>query len=206
MSALVASAREFAHLIFMGADSRLRHTTSVARAAADVSRTVAPGDVELLLAAAWLHDVGYAPGAKDTDFHPLDGARFLERDGWPQRVCGLVAFHSGAIFVANHLGLGRELRHFREEPGALGDALTYADQTSGPNGERMTLEQRLEDKLRRHGPDSPSGRVHAERAQAIRDAALRVERRLAARSPVRIVGAHRRRYDDVPGRRTEQLD
>ena len=27
-----------------------------------------------LVAAAWLHDIGYAPGLVQTGFHPLDGA------------------------------------------------------------------------------------------------------------------------------------
>ena len=34
-------------------------------------------DADLLVAAAWLHDIGYAPDLVDTGFHPLDGARYL---------------------------------------------------------------------------------------------------------------------------------
>ena len=30
-----------------------------------------------MTAAAWLHDIGYAPAVDDTGFHPLDGARYL---------------------------------------------------------------------------------------------------------------------------------
>jgi hypothetical protein len=34
-------------------------------------------DAELLEAAAWLHDIGYAPGLATTGLHALDGARYL---------------------------------------------------------------------------------------------------------------------------------
>ena len=34
-------------------------------------------DADLLEAAAWLHDIGYAPELYETGFHPLDGARYL---------------------------------------------------------------------------------------------------------------------------------
>ncbi|WP_323098242.1 hypothetical protein [Intrasporangium sp. YIM S08009] len=43
-------------------------------------------------AAAWLHDVGYAPSVAQTEFHPLDGARFLQKYG----VASEVALPSGA--------------------------------------------------------------------------------------------------------------
>ena len=33
------------------------------------------------MAAAWLHDIGYAEELLDTGFHPLDGARFLASAG-----------------------------------------------------------------------------------------------------------------------------
>lgn len=42
-------------------------------------------DRDLLVAAAWLHDIGYAPELRDTGFHPLDGARHLEALGAPAR-------------------------------------------------------------------------------------------------------------------------
>ena len=62
--------------------------------------------------------------------------------------------------------------------GPLADALTYADQTTGPDGEVMAIDDRLAEMLRRHGPDSHNARVHPQRAPAIRAAVLRVEQRL----------------------------
>jgi len=58
---------------------RWRHVQSVARRAGwAADRLSLPED---LVAAAWLHDIGYAPGLAVTGFHPLDGARFLRRAG-----------------------------------------------------------------------------------------------------------------------------
>jgi hypothetical protein len=51
-----------------------------------------PDDREILVAAAWLHDIGYAPGLAETGFHPLDGARWLRTAGFGDRLAGLVAY------------------------------------------------------------------------------------------------------------------
>ena len=57
-------------------------------------------------AAAWLHDIGYAPGLALTGLHQLDRARYL-RDA--QRadamLCRLVAHHSCAIVEAGDTDL-----------------------------------------------------------------------------------------------------
>src|SRR6185436_16506541 len=128
--------------------------------AAQLATTVAVADRELLVAAAWLHDVGYGEAAVDTGFHPLDGARLLDRDGWPRRIACLVAHHSGADFLAAAHGMSGPLRDFVFELSPVSDALTYADQTTGPTGESMTMAARMADMLRRHGPDSANARVH----------------------------------------------
>ncbi|MCE6995423.1 phosphohydrolase [Saccharothrix sp. S26] len=143
--------------------------------------TVAPADRDVLVAAAWLHDIGYAEALRDTGFHPLDGARHLEQLGWPRRVCALVAHHSGARLVAGVLGLVDQLDAYPHEDDAVSDALTYADQTVDNKGRRVTIRVRLEDMFRRHGPDSPNGRGHHLRAPHLLAVADRVERRRLAR-------------------------
>lgn len=65
-----------------------------------------------LVAAAWLHDVGYAPEVADTGFHPLDGARYLAGLGTDERVVNLVGRHSYAILEAEFRGFGRRLAAF----------------------------------------------------------------------------------------------
>src|ERR1700722_19588765 len=79
---------------------RWAHTQSVAAQA----RSLAPilgRDTGTVTAAAWLHDIGYAPDLHDTGFHPLDGARYLRRTGLVSDVvCRLVAHHSCAAIEA----------------------------------------------------------------------------------------------------------
>ncbi|NAZ88402.1 HD domain-containing protein, partial [Kineococcus indalonis] len=134
-----------------------------------------------LVAAAWLHDVGYAPPLRRTGFHPVDGADHLLREGWDPLVPALVAHHSGARFVAAVRGLGAELA-VHDDPraveGPLADALTWADQTVSATGEVVDVEERLADVLRRHGPDSPNARCHHRRGPYVRGAVHRTEEQL----------------------------
>jgi hypothetical protein len=140
-------------------------------------------DRPVLLAAAWLHDIGYVPPLRRSGFHPLDGAWFLQEDHWPEPFAGLVAHHSAAGLVAAVRGLADPMGCFpaaRYAWGPVADALTFADQTTGPDGEAMGVEDRLADMLRRHGPDSPNASAHAQRAPAICGAVHRTEQRLRA--------------------------
>jgi predicted hydrolase (HD superfamily) len=61
------------------------------------------------VAAAWLHDIGYALELVETGFHPLDGARYLRRVGVDGQVVNLVAYHSCAQTEADVRGPGAEL-------------------------------------------------------------------------------------------------
>jgi hypothetical protein len=130
---------------------RWRH---VAAAGGEAQRIadVFGGDGAELVAAAWLHDVGYASELADTGFHPVDGARFLRAGGWPARVCGLVAHHSGAVHEAELRRLGAELAEFGDEgPTPVRDALWYCDLTTGPAGERVAVDARLREIGERYG-------------------------------------------------------
>lgn len=172
------AASELALNLLAPYQDRLQHTVGVARQARIAAATVDPADIDVLLAAAWLHDIGYAEQIRRCGFHPLDGARHLERTGWPQRVCGLVAFHSGANFVAVELGLSNLLARFIDEQGLVQDALTFADQTTGPTGALVSFERRVHAMLERHGPDSPNARVHPRRGPFLAAAVERVQVRL----------------------------
>jgi putative nucleotidyltransferase with HDIG domain len=174
----VERARELAHHLLAPVGTRWPHTMGVAGRAAEVARTVSAADRDLLVATAWLHDIGYAPSVVDTGFHAVDGARFLYQHGWPARLAALVAHHSGARFVAEANGAHAALEEFPYERSAVADALTYADQTSGPAGQLMDLDHRLAEMLHRHGPDSVQAQVHQVRAPYLREAVTRVGRRL----------------------------
>ena len=178
---LVDHARRLAEELLAGMDSRWRHSEGVAARAAGTAGAVAEADRPLLVAAAWLHDIGYAEPLRRSTFHPLDGAWHLQETSWGRTVAGLVAHHSGARFVAAVRGLDAQLGAFDETrygSGPLPDALTYADQTTSPDGEPIDVESRLADTLRRHGPDSPSARAHEQRGPMIRAAVRRTEERL----------------------------
>lgn len=152
------------------------HTAGVVARAQRLAHAVDPADRALLIAAAWLHDIGYAEELRDTGFHPLDGARYLDRLGLPKRLTSLVAHHSGARFVAEERGFGLAMADYPVEVSALSDALTYADQTVGPHGRPYTVEQRMSDMLGRHGPDSPQARAHGARGPYLLGVASRMER------------------------------
>ena len=180
---LVQAGRALAEHLLSGVGERGQHTCGVAARAASLAGAVPAGDRPLLVAAAWLHDIGYAAPVRRSGFHPLDGAWYLRRRGWDELLVGLVAHHSGARFTAAVRGLDGTLAAFAEPrfwTGGLADALTAADQTTGPDGRPMDVEARLADMLRRHGPGSPQARAHPLRAPAIRAAVAGTERRLRA--------------------------
>ncbi|MCA2216485.1 HD domain-containing protein [Jidongwangia harbinensis] len=156
---------------------RWRHTVAVAECAAELAGPLGL-EADVLVAAAWLHDIGSAPAAVATGFPPLDGARYLRRELWPVRVAALVAHHSGARFVATARGLGRALAGYPRETGLMPDALTYADQTVDPAGRRVTPDRRRAEALRRYGAGSWYARADHVRGPHLRAAVARVERRL----------------------------
>lgn len=131
---------------------RWSHVVGVAVQARLLARVLGD-DAELLIAAAWLHDVGYAQDLVDTGFHPLDGARFLRRLAAPERLASLVAHHTGALHEAELRDLaGPLLTEFPREVSAAADALWYVDLTTGPDGERVSVEERTAEIERRYGP------------------------------------------------------
>jgi HD superfamily phosphodiesterase len=133
---------------------RWSHATAVGTVAREVGRHLTPEDAEVLLAAAYLHDIGYAPDLVDSGFHQLDGARHLLTLGHG-RLAGLVAHHTRAIHEARLRGLGEALSDYDDESSIVSAALAYCDLTAGPRGEQMTPEQRLADVQGRYGEDDP---------------------------------------------------
>ena len=102
---LIRHARDLAQILLARTQERWRHTIGVARRAEDVARILdTPDDREILVAAAWLHDIGYSEQLHDTGFHPIDGARYLHLHGWLPRLAGMVAHHSEASSVAGVRG------------------------------------------------------------------------------------------------------
>src|SRR4051794_12498122 len=63
---------------------RWLHVQSVAERAGFLAQLADPADRPSVVAAAWLHDIGYAPALVVTGLHPVDGARYLRENGWPE--------------------------------------------------------------------------------------------------------------------------
>jgi hypothetical protein len=140
---------------------RWRHVQAVGSEARRVGLALADlrdDDHDALVAAAYLHDIGYASSLKRLGFHPVDGAQFLRDQGY-ERLARLVAYHSGAQLEAEERGLLDELAAFPVEDGPVLDALTHADMTTGPAGGAMTLQERIGEILRRYPPDDPVHRA-----------------------------------------------
>ncbi|RLK61164.1 HD domain-containing protein [Actinokineospora cianjurensis] len=174
---LVEAAREVAERLVSPLGRRWDHVRGVARRAEGLRAAVgggASGDV--LVAAAWVHDVGYAPEIGRTRFHPLDGARYLRAERFPEQVVRLVAHHSGARFEAAQRGLSAELAAFELETSPVMDALVTADLTTTPSGEPCTYDQRIDEVLRRYEPDHPVHRTWLVAREELRPS---VERTLA---------------------------
>ncbi|MFE7872914.1 HD domain-containing protein [Micromonospora humida] len=158
---------------------RWRHVEAVAAKARRAEVILPEGQRAILLAAAWLHDVGYSPDIKSSGLHALDGARWLRRYGFNERIAGLVAYHSCAIFEAEERGLDEELRaEFSDEDSALRDTLWYADMTTGPDGQEFQVIERLAEIRSRYGNGHLVTRFWARAESTLIDAVRRTEERL----------------------------
>jgi HD superfamily phosphodiesterase len=149
----LATPRELAELLIRPLGYRWVHVCEVAAKAERYGLVLADAsDRADLVSAAWLHDVGYAGIAKRCGFHPADGARFLE-PYTSRRVCTLVAMHSGAAYEARASGLQTALAGYSRERSRVADLLDYCDLTTGPRGQTLSVERRVDDVLSRYGED-----------------------------------------------------
>jgi hypothetical protein len=164
---------------------RWAHVQGVARTARGLN-TILGKNAELLTATAVLHDIGYSPGLRDSGFHALDGARYLrDVQHFEGMVCRLVAHHSCAVVEAEEHGLAADLaREFKPAPRGLADALIYCDMTTSPDGQRITIEQRLADIRARYGPAHPVTQALRRSAPELVAATARVTRKLSARMEI----------------------
>ena len=160
--------------------SRWSHARGVAMRAEETAVAVAGADRGVLVAAAYLHDIGYADELIVHDFHPLDGAIWLRAQS-QERLAGLVAHHTGAIFEARAHGLAEHLTAFIDERSPVSDALAYSDLTTGPTGERVTVAERLGEIERRYGTESLVVRALEDASLTLEAMIRRTEARLAGR-------------------------
>jgi HD domain len=155
MNALASWAEHLAQALLQESlPRRWAHVQGVAARARSLAPVLGADAAGLLEAAAWLHDIGYAPGLATTGLHALDGARYL-RDARhaDALLCRLVAHHSYAIIEADERGLADILSlEFEPAPYALSSVLTFCDMTTSPDGKLVPVEKRLAEIHDRYGP------------------------------------------------------
>lgn len=172
--------------------NRWRHVQQVAEQARHVARAVPLADHDLLVAAAYLHDVGYAPALATTGFHPLDGGRWLRENGPSDRLARLVAHHSCAVYEARVRGLYDQLiSEFGPEDSPTYDALVFCDMTTGPAGERVTFEDRVSEIYRRYRESHEVSRALRSSHDCLVSCHDRTIARLAEGEPQLIYGSAR---------------
>jgi hypothetical protein len=132
---------------------RWAHVQGVSERARLAAPLLTRDDAAQLVAAALLHDVGYAPDIAHTGFHSLDGARYLHEVGASERLCALVAHHTCAYREAELRGLSGELSKWIDEKTLMRDALWWADMTTNPHGKRTDADQRIAEIQERYGSD-----------------------------------------------------
>ncbi|MBF6236649.1 HD domain-containing protein [Nocardia otitidiscaviarum] len=127
---------------------RWSHVQGVVHRAASAGPVV--DDPDVLMAAAWLHDIGYAPKVRRTGLHAVDGAEYLRQLGADDRLCGLVAHHSCAHIEAANRGIPI---NWSDERTPLRDALWWADMTTTPLGQPIDIKSRIAEVRKRYGSD-----------------------------------------------------
>ena len=172
----------------IGSDARrFAHVRSVAARVDELGSTLLserPGEHEVVVTAAWLHDMGYSAALVRTGCHHLDGAAHLRSFG-EERLASLVAYHSSGAAEAGLRGLEEELSSYEREESLVADLLTFADLTTGPSGGAVSLDERLLDVARRYGTDHVVTRRLLASEAALRASFSRVEAKIAASSTAR---------------------
>lgn len=184
---LIEAAQALAERLVAPLGRRWAHVQAVAARAGELRAAVrVEGDPiawnsaaeTLLVAAAWLHDVGYGPDLVKSGLHAADGADYLKAHGYPTRVVNLVAHHSGARFEAAERGIADVLNDYPFQDDVLSDALATADLTTGPGGERFTYDERIDEVFIRYPVDHPVHQFWLKARPVIGAAVARTEERI----------------------------
>jgi hypothetical protein len=176
-------AESYASSLLADNPRRLAHSRAVATTASQLSEVLIddPEERSVLVAAAWLHDIGYAPVLAKIGAHHLDGAIHLEEFGEHRLAC-LVAHHGSGAAETALRGFADEFAKFPRETSLVADSLTYCDLSCGPDGNRIALDERLREIRARYGNDHVVVRGLEADDDVIRGAFRRVELQLR-RSP-----------------------
>ena len=146
---------------------------------------ILPGEHQQLLAAAgFAHDIGYADEVADTGFHAIDGARHLRRLGFDERLVELVAHHTCASIEADLREIGPMFRaEFPRNDDLPHDELLFCDLTTTPCGGVTNVRDRLAEIRVRYEPNHIVHRFIERAENDILCAASRAQEKLLAGSP-----------------------
>ena len=154
------TAQQLARSLLGGLPDRWMHTQAAAAQALLVAAAVSPPERDLLIAAAWLHDIGYAAQLNETAFTRSTAPDSCARSARPG--------HGPRRSQTTPRRPAREARGRRDQLEAefpragllVSDALAYADMTAGPTGQRMTVPDRLVDIRLRHAAEPAPSTPH----------------------------------------------
>lgn len=144
----VEQAQEIARDLVASMEPRWSHLQAVGRLAEGLAAQ--KGIPEHVVAAAWLHDIGYGERINIRGFHPLDGAVYLRTIDAPTEVVALVAWHTGASYEAEQRGLLGDLEKLPRPAAEDLDALTMVDLAISPSGEPTLDLDRIAEILTRY--------------------------------------------------------
>ena len=124
---------------------RWTHVRAVIARARVLARSLClpPGERDLLVAAAAVHDIGLAPDVAATKASFLDGARWLAEQGAPARLVDLVAHCDCGQVEAALQGHEAEYTRYRDEASPTRDALWYCCLTTGADGAPVSVAERI---------------------------------------------------------------
>ena len=148
----ILDAKLYAKMLLRDMPDLWQHVEAVASYADEISTQLllSPNEHEVCVMAAWLHDIGHTPSLATTGFPHLDGATHLRELGL-HRIANIVAYHSSGQDEAFYRGLANNLALFTPDLSLASDCVTFADMSTGPNGERMRLEARVGEVTARYG-------------------------------------------------------
>jgi HD domain len=147
---IVELAADRASALLASSGNRWLHVQGVVERACQISGIFNEEDQIYLIAAAYLHDIGYSPVLNKTSFHPLDGAHYALEFFHDERLASLVAHHSEALFEARLRGVEQALKGFPREQSAVAHTLTYCDMTTSASGTAISFQERITEIFNRY--------------------------------------------------------
>lgn len=144
-----------------GETERLAHVLMIAKQVRKTAATIAAKhphikiDPDFSYCAALLHDIGYAPCAKSTGFHPSDGYDFLKAQGFDD-LAEVIIGHSCSPEEAEE----KELKPIKPSEDLVAKLITYWDMQVKQGGVVVSYEERLAEIIARYGEHSAIGRAN----------------------------------------------